>query len=194
MKNKNCCNVVLSTVILNTCHHNPPQIGQLWPHLYLHLTEIVWAPPTHFRLRCILGNVVLVLNLECRSSMTCRTCWTSAHKLNAVVVLQTLHKVDLQGGHTHVCSHHTGNGLTCLPDHPIKLLKWLDVNAPSMWLGEFTPEFTAVHSWSDYQRRVFHAKCKVCSADDVMVLACLSPPSCKHCHKWEGTSRGKRRD
>lgn len=123
--------------------------------------------------------------------MTCRTCLTSAHKLHAVVVLQTLHKVDLQGGHTHVCSHHTGSRLTWPPDHPIKLLKWLDVNASSMWLGEFTPEFIAVHSWSDYQRRVFHAKCKVCSADDVIMLASLSPLSCQHSHTWEGTSRGK---
>lgn len=84
-----------------------------------------------------------------------------------------LYKVDLQCGQTHVCSHYTANGVTCLPDHPIMWPEWLDINASSMCFNEFTPEFTAVHLWSDYQRRVFHAKCKVCPIDDVILLVGL---------------------
>lgn len=57
---------------------------------------------------------------------------------------------------------------------------WLDINASSMCVDEFTPEFMAVHSWSDYPRRVFRAKCKVCTADDVIMReSCCRALQCR---------------
>lgn len=104
---------------------------------------------------------------------SCLTCLTFVHKLNAVVVLHALCKFDLQYSQAHVCSHCTPNGITCSPRHLVMWPEWLDINASSMCLDEFSPKFTAALLWSDYQRRVFHAEWKVCPIGDVITPASL---------------------
>ena len=122
-------------------------------------------------------------------------CLTLAHKRDAVVVLHTHYKGNLQCGQGHVCSHYTANVVACLPDQPPLWLGWSGLNASSMCLDPFTPVFTAVHLRSDYLRRIFLAKCEVGPIHDVIMLVSLCWVSgcgpARHSHKWEGPSRGE---
>lgn len=59
---------------------------------------------------------------------------------------------DVRWQHTRA---HATNGVTYLPEPPVMRLGWLQINASSLRLSEFTPEFIAVRTCSGNQSCIF---------------------------------------